>query len=79
MRLLTHNMLVCSKKSCNQAGATNFPLRIKASKVDREETEFNKQFTINMLPRLDWKALVLATKDASALFRLFLLLSLICI
>ncbi len=61
MKLLTHNMLTCSKKTCNQvsvlllymwiltllkAGSTAFPLRIKAAAVEKAGTEFNSDFLV---------------------------------
>jgi len=66
MRLLTHNMLMCSKKSCSRGnGTTNFPLQIKATKMERQESEFNKEFIVHMLPKLDWPALVKAATELS--------------
>lgn len=60
MRLLTHNML-----SSNIKGVINgFPLRIEAVKVVEKEVDFNADFLKHMFHKLEWKALV----DASRVF-----------
>ncbi|KAG9298646.1 hypothetical protein G9A89_012714 [Geosiphon pyriformis] len=55
MRLITHNMLQCHVKGCN---TNNFPLNLSEAEVEIQETEFNAQFLRNMLPKLEWSALV---------------------
>jgi multifunctional methyltransferase subunit TRM112 len=55
MRLITHNMLQCHVKDCN---TNNFPLRFEDAEVELIEAEYNPTFLINMLPKLDWEALV---------------------
>ncbi|KAH6759254.1 hypothetical protein C2S52_000387 [Perilla frutescens var. hirtella] len=58
MRLLTHNML-----SSNIKGVANgFPLRIEAEKVVEKEVELNTDFLRNMFAKIEWKALVEASK-----------------
>lgn len=58
MRLLTHNML-----SSNIKGVTNgFPLRIEAEKVVEKEVELNIDFLKNMFVKIEWKALVEASR-----------------
>lgn len=58
MRLLTHNML-----SSNIKGVTNgFPLRIEAEKVVEKTVDFNADFLKNMFAKVEWKALVEASK-----------------
>jgi hypothetical protein len=63
MRLLTHNMLMCNVKGCS---TNNFPLQLKATSIQKEESEFNPDFVKHMLPKLDYNALVTACKDVSA-------------
>ncbi len=59
MRLLTHNMLMCNKK-----GVLNgFPLKIQASKLVYEETEFNAVFVAHMVQKLEYPALLQALAD----------------
>ena len=54
MRLLAHNMLACNVK-----GVVNgYPLKIRATKVEINESEFNGQFIVHMLGKLDWGAFV---------------------
>lgn len=60
MRLVTHNMLMCNVKNCK---TNNFPLKIKATQVDRVESEFRPEFIKHMLNKIDWTALVSAAKD----------------
>ncbi|XP_047950337.1 multifunctional methyltransferase subunit TRM112 homolog A-like [Salvia hispanica] len=58
MRLLTHNML-----SSNIKGVTSgFPLRIEVEKVVEKEVELNADFLRNMFAKVEWKALVEASK-----------------
>lgn len=54
MKLLTHNML----KSHVKGVKNGYPLLIRAEEVEVEETEFNPEFIVRMLPRLEWSALV---------------------
>mmetsp|Transcript_27347 Transcript_27347/g.43797 ORF Transcript_27347/g.43797 Transcript_27347/m.43797 type:complete len:135 (-) Transcript_27347:62-466(-) len=58
MRLLTHNLLQCNKK-----GVTNgFPLIIKAVELKYEESEYNKEFTAAMIPKIQYDALLKAVQ-----------------
>ncbi|KAL1547973.1 multifunctional methyltransferase subunit TRM112 A-like [Salvia divinorum] len=58
MRLLTHNML-----SSNIKGVTSgFPLRIEVEKMVEKEVELNADFLRNMFAKVEWKALVEASK-----------------
>ncbi|KAJ7959007.1 Multifunctional methyltransferase subunit trm112-like protein [Quillaja saponaria] len=58
MRLITHNML-----SSNIKGVTNgFPLRIEAEKVVEKPVEIDPKFLKNMFVKIDWKALVDASR-----------------
>ncbi|CAA0809926.1 Multifunctional methyltransferase subunit TRM112-like protein [Striga hermonthica] len=58
MRLLTHNML-----SSNIKGVTNgYPLKIEVEKVVQREVEQNLDFLRNMFAKVEWKALVDASR-----------------
>ncbi|KAL8482074.1 hypothetical protein ACS0TY_028279 [Phlomoides rotata] len=58
MRLLTHNML-----SSNIKGVANgFPLGIEVEKVIEEKVDLNADFLKNMLFKIEWNALVEASK-----------------
>ncbi|KAI9303961.1 hypothetical protein BJ944DRAFT_240990, partial [Cunninghamella echinulata] len=54
MRLITHNMLQCHVKGCNN---NNFPLRFEDAEVELIEADFNPEFLINILPKIEWNAL----------------------
>ncbi|KAI8364890.1 hypothetical protein EDC96DRAFT_558649 [Choanephora cucurbitarum] len=54
MRLITHNMLQCHVKNCNN---NNFPLRFEDVQVEQIEADFNPEFVANMLNKLEWEAL----------------------
>ena len=54
MRLLSHNLLMCNVKNCNK---NNYPLAIKVKESIIVDTELDKQFLINLIPKLDWTAL----------------------
>ncbi|KAI9295082.1 Trm112p-domain-containing protein [Neoconidiobolus thromboides FSU 785] len=54
MRLLTHNMLKCNVKNCL---TDNYPLKLEQVELESIDTEFNQQFIVNMLDRIDYDAL----------------------
>jgi multifunctional methyltransferase subunit TRM112 len=60
MRVLTHNFLMCSVRGCT---SNNYPLTIKPTQVDTVESEFNADFMRNMIPKLEWNALVSSCRD----------------
>jgi hypothetical protein len=61
MKLLTHNLLLCNKKTCMNKGVNNFPLALKVkSYVDLSEEsaiECTKQLMSRLAEKLDWDAL----------------------
>lgn len=63
VRLITHNLLACHVKGCT---TNNFPLVFQDVQVELQEAEFNPDFVRNMLPRLQWDALVNAAKQVRA-------------
>mmetsp|Transcript_25114 Transcript_25114/g.22154 ORF Transcript_25114/g.22154 Transcript_25114/m.22154 type:complete len:124 (+) Transcript_25114:91-462(+) len=54
MRLLSHNLLMCNVKNCNK---NNYPLKIIVDKSQILEKEFNKDFALRLIPKIDWSAL----------------------
>mmetsp|Transcript_25797 Transcript_25797/g.45806 ORF Transcript_25797/g.45806 Transcript_25797/m.45806 type:complete len:125 (+) Transcript_25797:126-500(+) len=56
MRLLTHNMLCNPMKGFENA----FPLKLIPTKITKEEVKYNPAFIVNMIPKLDYKALTYA-------------------
>lgn len=59
MRLLTHNSLRCARKDV----VTGYPLKIQADKIDVREAPCNRDFIRDMIPNLNWPALLQATRD----------------
>jgi multifunctional methyltransferase subunit TRM112 len=55
MRLITHNMLQCHVKNCND---NNFPLRLEEVEVELVEADFQADFLRNILGKLEWEAFV---------------------
>lgn len=55
MKLLTLNFLTCARKACKQEPAA-FPLHPRDAELERVEMELNPEFLVNVLPRLEWKA-----------------------
>ena len=53
MRVLIHNTLMCLIKNCN-----TYPLLIQGDQVEEIDVEFNKDFVIKIIGRLDWAGLV---------------------
>ncbi|EIW77653.1 Trm112p-domain-containing protein [Coniophora puteana RWD-64-598 SS2] len=60
VRLITHNLLACHAKGCT---TNNFPLAFRDAQVEIQEQDINPEFVRNMLPRLEWKALVDAARQ----------------
>jgi multifunctional methyltransferase subunit TRM112 len=59
MRLLTHNSLRCNRKDV----VTGYPLKIHADNIEIREAPCNREFIRDMIPNLNWPALVQATRD----------------
>ncbi|TWW55699.1 Multifunctional methyltransferase subunit TRM112-like protein tRNA methyltransferase 112 -like protein [Takifugu flavidus] len=63
MKLLTHNMLTSHVKGVTQG----YPLLIKATEVKVNEVEFNPEFVVKMIPKLEWSALVQAAEEVEVM------------
>ncbi|ODV87824.1 hypothetical protein CANARDRAFT_193036 [[Candida] arabinofermentans NRRL YB-2248] len=62
MKFLTSNFVMCAVKSC--AGSDkSFPLHFSECKLELEEQDFNPDFIISMLERLNWDAVLSVAKD----------------
>ena len=70
MRLLTHNMLKCNKKGVTQG----YPLQIEVATdpttgavlegaVQTSDSEFNPEFVVRMIPKLEWGVFVNAARQ----------------
>ena len=62
MKLSTHNLLVCNKKTCIN-NEKNYPLIIKASKVNTVKSDFDEEKTKVFFDKMDKKALNEVCKD----------------
>lgn len=56
MKLSTHNILMCNKKSCRD-NEKNYPLKIKATEIKTVKNEFDIEKAKKMFERLDKKGL----------------------
>ncbi|KAF5096754.1 hypothetical protein DV451_004096 [Geotrichum candidum] len=57
MKFMTTNFVQCAVRSCSKT-TDAFPLQYTDLTLIRQETEFDSAFILNILPRLDWNALV---------------------
>lgn len=65
MKFLTTNFLKCSVKTCDISN-DNFPLQYDGPKCklqQNEDIEFNPEFLLNILDRVDWSAVVQVAAD----------------
>ncbi|KAF2429907.1 Trm112p-domain-containing protein [Tothia fuscella] len=62
MKILTLNFLTCARKACKPQ-ATSFPLHPADSTLEIQESDLNIIFLQNILPRLDWPALISITTE----------------
>jgi len=54
VRLITHN------KGCT---TNNFPLKLSNAEVNLRDADFNPDFIRGLLPRIEWDALVQASRE----------------
>lgn len=66
MRLLTHNLLACSAKTCLTT-SKNFPLAFKDVKLEIVETELNEGFLKGLIGggKIEWSGLIQTCKSVS--------------
>jgi len=62
VRLITHNLLACHVKGCT---TNNFPLQLTDIELALREAEFNPDFLRGFLPRIEWGALIQASREVS--------------
>ena len=60
MKILTHNLLVCNKKSCANTGVKNFPLYLSVDKwadyADEDVLSCKPNVIRQLCGKLDWQA-----------------------
>lgn len=62
MKFLTTNFVQCAVKSCSKS-ADCFPLKYSDVVLQRQEVDFDPVYITNLLPKLDWPALVSTAKE----------------
>jgi multifunctional methyltransferase subunit TRM112 len=62
MKFLTTNFVRCAVKSCDGTEGS-FPLHFENCQLELEEQEFDPDFIISMIERLEWSALVKVAAD----------------
>ncbi|CAN6596299.1 multifunctional methyltransferase subunit Trm112p [Trichomonascus vanleenenianus] len=62
MKVMTTNFVQCVVKDCAKTGNA-FPLQYSDVTLVRQEAEFEPEFIANVLPKLDWDALVQTAKE----------------
>lgn len=62
MKVLTLNFLTCAVKAC-KSSSTSFPLHPKEAELVQDSIELNPKLLINILPRIDWNALIVTSSE----------------
>jgi hypothetical protein len=62
MKVLTLNFLTCAVKACKSTSAS-FPLHPKECELVSETIELNTKLIYNVLPRVDWAALMVTAAE----------------
>lgn len=66
MKVLTLNFLTCAVKAC-KTNPASYPLHPKDAELAHEDLELNATLLVNILPRIDWPALVGTAAEVSLL------------
>ena len=62
MKFLTTNFVKCAVKSC-QSSLDSFPLKYEECQLVQEEQDYNPEFIVHILDRLDCNAIIQVAKD----------------
>lgn len=66
MKFLTTNFVQCAVKACSKTGE-EFPLKYSVESVSEDlvhqEADFDADFILNLMPKLQWHALVAVARD----------------
>ncbi|RPA94000.1 Trm112p-domain-containing protein [Choiromyces venosus 120613-1] len=57
MKILTTNYLTCALRAC-KSHPSSFPLHFRDAELQQDSLPFNAAFIANILPRIDWPALL---------------------
>jgi hypothetical protein len=69
MKILSINFLTCAVKACKST-SSSYPLHPKDAELVQDDLEVNAELLINLLPRLDWKALTTTATEVCSLLSL---------
>jgi len=78
MRLITHNLLACHAAPGGKACVSpfNFPLNFQdVTKMELSESEINPEFLRGFVNKLDWNALVVASRQVRKQIHVLLVVS----
>ncbi|KAM0251016.1 hypothetical protein ACHAP5_001896 [Fusarium lateritium] len=64
MKVLSLNFLTCAAKAC-RSSSDSYPLHPKDAELVQDEIKVNPDMILNVLPRLDWKALRTTASELS--------------
>ena len=67
MKILTLNFLSCAVKACKSSSAS-FPLHPKDCELESAEVAPNPKLLFNILPRIDWNALVITASEVCTIY-----------
>lgn len=62
MKFLTSNFVKCAIKTCDSS-TESFPLQFSDCQLVQEELDYNPDFIVHMLERLDWDAILKVAAD----------------
>lgn len=62
MKFITTNFVKCAVKTCDSS-VDAFPLQYSDCQIVQEELEYNPEFIVHMLERLEWNAVVKVARD----------------
>lgn len=62
MKFMTTNFVQCAVRECSKT-TDAFPLKYSDLTLVSQETDFDPDFVLNILPRLDWPALVKVAEE----------------
>lgn len=64
MKFLTTNFVQCAVKSCARS-SDSFPLSYAGVELVQQEVDYDPDFIVNILPKLEWNALLTVAKEVS--------------
>ena len=62
MKFLTTNFVQCAVSSCARTGDA-FPLKFSDVQLVQQEVDLDREFVVNILPKLDWNALITVAEE----------------